>query len=220
MRRLLVTALGVVGELVGPASCAGCDIAVPHGTAFCLACSGTLVRAPNPRADRVAAFVYGGAIADAIRKLKFDDRPDLATPLAASFGRLVPGFRGEGLGVVVPVPLHPSRLVERGYNQASLLARNLARRLDVPFAPRALGRRLVTSRQSDLSREARVTNVAGAFAPVDPRGVSGQAVLLVDDVETTGTTLDACCDALRAAGARSIVSAVVARAELAHTPSR
>jgi len=154
------------------------------------------------------------SIADALRRLKFDDRPDLAAPLASTFAPLLPLLLAHKPQVVVPVPLHPARLVERGYNQAALLARALARWIDTPLAPLALRRSLRTSRQTDLAREARAANVANAFVVHPPSLIYGRSVVLVDDVETTGATLDACRRALEAAGARLVVSAVVARAEL------
>jgi ComF family protein len=210
----LVRALvGALGILVAPPTCAACDAPVRQG-AFCPVCVATLVPAAPAADDRLAGFVYGGAMSDAVRRFKFDDRPDLAAPLAAGFGRLVPALRARSLDVVVPVPLHPKRLVERGYNQAALLARFLARALDVPCAPRCLQRTVETSRQTDLTREGRAANVARAFVVSSPACARGRAVLLVDDVETTGATLDACRRALGDAGARVVVSVVLARAEV------
>jgi ComF family protein len=114
----------------------------------------------------------------------------------------------------VPVPLHPSRLAERGYNQSSLLARRVARHLGAPFAPLALARARDTPKQATLDREARLANVAGAFRVREPTRVYGRAVLLVDDVSTTGATLAACAQALQAAGASAVATAVLARAGL------
>lgn len=116
--------------------------------------------------------------------------------------------RADEVDVVVPVPLHAGRLAERGYNQAALLARPVARVIGAPLACRALVRVRATERQASLDREARLANVVDAFAC---RGdVRGRRVLLVDDVTTTGATLNACRSALAVAGARDVVALVLA----------
>jgi ComF family protein len=211
MDAILRGAFELLAELLAPRRCAGCDGETKRRTAFCPVCFGTLVRASNSDPERLAAFVYGGAIADAVRRLKFEDRPDLAPLLLASFGTLVPQLRGVTL--VVPVPLHPSRLVERGYNQAALLARPLAGVLGVRCAVHALARQTATARQTELSRQARGANVRDAFVANQPGQLAEQAVLVVDDVETTGATLTACRAALLSGGARRVQTLVIARAE-------
>jgi ComF family protein len=204
--------VGLVGRLVAPQRCAACDGEIRHGIAFCPPCAATLVRAENPDPSRIAAFVYGGAIAETLRRFKFEDRPDLAAALAVGLIRYSAEL-GMGLGdLIVPVPLHPSRLVERGYNQAALLAQRLAKPLGGTCAPRLLARTRQTARQTELDRIARAGNVAQAFAVVDPARVAGREVLLVDDVETTGATLTACRAALEPWGIRRVRSIVVARA--------
>jgi ComF family protein len=205
--------LAVLASLVAPARCAACDGEVRRGTAFCPVCAATLVRAENPEPGRVAAFVYGGAIAQTIRRFKFDDRPDLAPALLAGLHAQLPRLKGAGADLVVPVPLHPTRLIERGYNQAALLARPLARWLALPCATRALRRSVATERQTALSREERSANVDHVFVPGEVGRLNGRTVLLVDDVETTGATLAACGQALMRGGARAVRTAVVARTE-------
>jgi len=213
MNGLVQGLVEVVARLVAPAGCAACDGAVAHGRAFCPPCAATLVRAEVRDRDRLAAFVYGGAIAEALRRFKFNDRPDLTRPLLAGLHTCLPRLEETPVDLVVPVPLHPARLVERGYNQAALLARPLARWLAAPCAPRALGRSVATARQTELTREARSSNVERAFAALEPARLAGRSVLLVDDVETTGATLAACGRALLDGGARAVRSVVVARAE-------
>jgi ComF family protein len=110
----------------------------------------------------------------------------------------------------VPVPLHPRRLVERGYNQSALLARELGKATGLTTSLRGLQRVVYTEQQSRLAREARLTNLAGAF--VARTRLSGRAVVLVDDVATTGATLAACACAAREAGA-----IVVGALGIAHT---
>jgi ComF family protein len=114
--------------------------------------------------------------------------------------------------LVVPVPLHRDRLAERGFNQSALLAGRLAWHCRAPFAARALIRLRDTPRQANLDRATRLANVTGAFVVRRRDMVQGRSVLLVDDVRTTGATIQDCTRALLEAGARTIASAVVAAA--------
>jgi predicted amidophosphoribosyltransferase len=114
--------------------------------------------------------------------------------------------------VVVPVPLHPSRLAQRGFNQSALLAGRVALRLGAPLWPSALARTRDTAPQPTLQRAARLANVVDAFVAREPEHVCGRVVLLVDDLWTTGATLQACENTLLAAGAAGVCWAVVARA--------
>ena len=215
MHRVLDGLVDLLGRVVSPARCAGCDADLRHGRAFCAACVSTLVRAGNPDPQKLAMFVYGGAIAEALRRFKFDERPDLASALLAGIHPHLADLSKAAVDIVVPVPLHPARLVERGYNQAALLARPLSRRLGLPCLSRALRRPVATARQTDLSGPARAANVDRAFVAADPVRLAGRVVLLVDDVETTGSTLAACGRALLGGGARAVRTLVVARADLA-----
>lgn len=113
--------------------------------------------------------------------------------------------------LVVPVPLGRGRLKERGYNQASLIARPLSMAMRLDYAPDALVRSRETPSQVGLTRPERRDNVRGAFRARAGR-VSGRVVLLMDDVATTGSTLSSCAEALCAAGARDVFALTVARA--------
>ena len=112
--------------------------------------------------------------------------------------------------LIVPVPLHRTRMRERGYDQAALLARTVAQRLQRTYQREALERIRPTLQQTTLKAEARRANVAGAFQST--RQLEGDAILLVDDVSTTGATLDAAATALKAAGAGRVVGLVFAQA--------
>jgi ComF family protein len=116
-----------------------------------------------------------------------------------------------GASVLVPVPLHPRRLRQRGFNQSQLLARALGRLAGLPVAD-ALARRVETATQTGLSAAARRRNVEGAFRAVRPAAVGGRVVVLVDDVLTTGATARACARALRDAGASAVRLLTLARA--------
>jgi len=139
---------------------------------------------------------------EAIHRFKYQNMRGLAEPL----GELLASYVVEHslpASVLVPVPLHPARLAERGYNQAALLAREMGRRLDLPVVENSLLRVRATRQQVGLNAEERQANVAGAFACRDAQ-LAGQQVLLIDDVYTTGATLTACGAALAAIGAASI----------------
>jgi ComF family protein len=145
-------------------------------------------------------------LARAVRALKFRGHRAVAATLGEAMARVLPSGPHD---LVVPVPLHVARLRERGYNQAVLLARALARTAGLHVMPSGLVRRRPTPAQADLDAVARRANVRGAF--VAPARLAGAAVVLVDDVLTTGATADACARALRAAGARRVSVLTVGR---------
>jgi ComF family protein len=204
-------AVDLLASVVARSRCAACDARVAHLAAFCDACASTAERACESEEPSFAAFTYGGAVARAIARLKYDGRPDLARPLGDVLWRaLEPRARQVRDAIVVPVPLHVSRLAERGFNQSALIARRLARHLGAPLLPLALARVRETPPQATLNREARIANVADAFRARQPERVERRVVLLVDDVRTTGATMEACTRVLMAAGAASVACAVVA----------
>jgi ComF family protein len=113
--------------------------------------------------------------------------------------------------VIVPVPLHPARLAERGYNQSALLADRLAALTGLPCAPQAVVRQRQTQSQVGLDQAQRQANMAGAFV-ARPEAAAGHTLLLVDDVYTSGSTLAACAEAALAAGARAVYGLTVTAA--------
>jgi ComF family protein len=208
---MIALAAELIGAVVSPARCAGCDARVGRRAVFCPACRSTVELARASDAQSVAAFTYGGAIARTIGRFKYEGRADLARPLGDLLWRaLEPYANAVRNAVVVPVPLHPSRLVERGFNQATLIARVIGRRLDAPLCALALARTIDTPQQTALDRKARNQNVAGAFRVRRPERIRDRHVILIDDVRTTGATLEACMSVLMAANATSVTSAVVA----------
>lgn len=215
----------LLGDLLSPPQCAACGLAVSRHHVFCASCATTVEPCgARDNATHLAAGArdgelapvdmafgyYGGALAIAIRRLKYEDRPYLARPL----GELLrSACRAAKISAeaVLPVPLHPRRLAERGYNQSALLAAHVARELGAPLVTSALARRVDTAPQVELSGDDRHANVAAAFAVTSAASVERRALVLVDDVSTTGATLSACRQALLAAGARRVLGVAVAR---------
>jgi ComF family protein len=179
-----------------------------HGVAPERPCA-TCVTSPPPYDYARSAAVYEGELRDAIHRLKFGGRRALANPLGDLALEQCGASLPAAIDALIPVPLARDRERERGFNQAELLARRIGRRAAVPTRPRWLTRRRPTRPQSDLSAAERRANVRDAFQASDR--VAGRHVLLVDDVLTTGATLEACARALRAAGARRIGVLTVAR---------
>jgi ComF family protein len=206
---IIDVALGILGELIAPTRCAACDERVAPRVLFCAGCGIAVMRAASQPDGQHAVFAYGGAIATAIVRLKYAGRFDLASRFGAVMADVMEPLAAQ-VDVVVPVPLHPARLAERGFDQAALLAGPVARGLRTRSASRAIVRTRATPRQASLDRSARSANVATAFQCRSPRLVEGRRVLLVDDVRTTGATLASCAEVLRAAGASRVLTLVLA----------
>jgi ComF family protein len=216
-------------DLLFPPRCVGCQ---REGGLLCEICETELPRlmppycniCAQPSPDQVCArcavsplnidgvrapYLMEGAVREAVHSLKYRN----LRAVAALLGRLLAAYLesyplpGE---VLVPVPLHPRRLRERGYNQVALLAKELGRRTGLPVAEDMLVRRRDTRPQvSVANREERVRNAEESFAcGADVREV---AVLLIDDVATTGSTLSACAAALKGSGAKSVWGLTLAR---------
>lgn len=178
----------------------------PHTRGTCGACQ----RRPPVFAAARAAFRYAPPVDHFIRSFKFHNDLGLGALLGAELARAVQA--AERPNLIVPVPLHVSRLRSRGYNQALEIARVVARALDLPLDAHGLVRSRATGAQSDLPLTTRRRNVRGAFKARAPRCYRGLHIALVDDVMTSGSTADAAARALRAAGAKRVEVWVVARA--------
>lgn len=229
--------MGSAADIVFPPSCVSCGRVLAADAYFCPECEVDVERLPDERCPRCAEpgelaagracsrcevrpppfertfapFTHGGAVARAIHQYKYEDHPELARPLgqllaieARAFLAQLPANCG-----VAAIPLHRSRLASRRYDQAELLAGEVARhskraRLD------ALERTKSTERQVGLSEAARDANLSGAFKARG--GLEGLEVILVDDVFTTGATARAAAFALRGAGVTRVFIITLARA--------
>ena len=155
---------------------------------------------------------YEGRIREAISRFKFGGAAHLARPLGALLAQCAGSeFPPSTVDLVIPVPLHPRRLRERGFNQSLLLARQVSRRQAIPLNFTALRRLRQTQPQTQLSAAERQKNVRGAFGVEVPEAVEGRKILLVDDVFTTGATVQECTESLLDCGAQEVHVLTLAR---------
>jgi ComF family protein len=198
-------------QFVEAPACDGCALPFEYDMGAGARCAGCVGRRRSFERAR-AACLYDDASRDLVLQLKHADRPELAGLMALWLSRAAAELLAEA-DAVAPVPLHPTRLLARRYNQAAEIARPLARRAGLAYLPDVLRRRRDTGSQGGKSGRGRRLNVRGAFVVPPParRRVEGRRVLLVDDVLTTGATAEACAKALLAAGAAAVDVAVVAR---------
>lgn len=219
-------------DLLFPPRCVGCD---KEGQFLCSPCRASLPLLLPPYCLRCAQpILYGdtcqrclvsplaidgirapllmeGAVREAIHRLKYYNLRALAPLLGALLADFL-SSQPVPVALLVPVPLHRRRERQRGYNQAYLLAQEAGKRLGLPVMPRALSRLKDTPPQARSSgAEERRANVRGAFRCTRPYLVEGVAVAVVDDVCTTGATLEACAAALKEAGATSVWGVTLAR---------
>ena len=219
-------------DLLFPPSCAGCNL---PGTRWCQECNArvSLIIPPyceicgqnlpkagicfhckknQPKITGVRSWaLFEGPLRNALHRLKY--QRDIALGETFTIPLIVVLQKTTWrIDLITPVPLGVARQRERGYNQASLLAKPIALKLKISYLPDALIRTRETLSQIDLYREQRHENVAGAFKALS-QYVFGKNILVVDDVATSGSTLDSCADALFRAGAVNVYGLTLARAD-------
>jgi len=228
-------------SLLYPATCAICREQVRAGQYLCDGCEGKIVRIVRPFCETcsepfegsiktafscancahrtihfdaaVAAYRGRGIVRDVIHEFKYNRQIHLRHLVARWLRAALDDerLRGRQFDVIVPVPLHPARQRERGFNQASLLAELLSAHASIPCRP-LLKRVRYTTTQTALNRSERMENLHNAFRLRKNADVRGLRMLLIDDVLTTGSTLSECARVLKRAGAKSVHAATAARA--------
>ena len=198
-------------RITGPV-CPSCGRPYPVESGPDHLCEDCMVKPPVY--DMIAApFAFEGPLVDAVHSFKYGGK----SHYAKSLGLPLAEFASENLylsdpPLVMPVPLHHKRLMERGFNQSLLLARYVTRELKGDLDFLSLVRVRFTQAQTQLSREDRLKNLRRAFAVTRPERVMNRIVLLVDDVATTGATFNECAKVLKKAGAREVLAIALARA--------
>ncbi|WP_319567793.1 ComF family protein [Cohaesibacter marisflavi] len=239
--RPLLRAGRAVQDLIIPPRCAGCGKIVQDANSLCGACWGEMewiarpycsvsgvpfsydlgealvspdVLANPPAYDRARSVaLFGRTARRMVHQLKYMDRTDLAIVMGRWMVRAGADCLTDPDAIIVPVPLHKRRLWWRRFNQSALLAKVIAQETGTVFMPDLLQRTRPTRQQVGLSEDERRVNVEGAFQINldDKTSLSGRTVVLVDDVWTTGATLDACCRVLRRSNAGEICIITFAR---------
>lgn len=217
------------GRLFYPVNCASCGEAlVDRESHICTICQVSLPvtdyhrEAHNPmddllklrlRVDFISSFLLydqGLTTQNMLHAIKYKGNKELATHLGELYGHDIKNEFEHPLDYIIPVPLHRRRLRERGYNQSEFWANGLAKSLSIPTNIDSLIRTQYTTTQTKKSRTDRIKNVASAFKIQAPERLKGKSILLVDDVITTGATLEACGRVLWDAGIRSLNIATIA----------
>lgn len=164
-------------------------------------------------------YPYRPPLQDAICLFKYGGKVSLAEPLARLMIDRLPAL--DEIDLIIPVPLHAERLREREFNQSLLLADRVGRHLHLPVSSTALTRITPAPPQTTLSRRERLNNLRGAFAVPRPESIAGKRILLIDDVFTTGTTVNVCAKTLRKAGSGHVFALTLGRTvDASHVPDR
>ena len=210
---MLETLVKACLDLVYPPKCPGCGKAVAEHGQWCPLCLGPVLslKALSPVLHRLkhlaGCFVvcqYGGAVRHLLQDIKFHGEDNKQAALAWLLTQAAGTVRFAGIDAVVPVPLHPKRRRERGYNQTELLFSSWSRKQGFLWLPDVLLRERETLPQWELPSNERRKNIRGAFRVQKSNLIQGKRILLVDDIFTTGATMDECAKTLLAVGAEKV----------------
>jgi ComF family protein len=197
--------------LVEPPFCNLCGDPVAGAVEHQFICYSCSAQKPAFVAAR-SATRYDGVVGESLRQLKYEKALWLAPDLAELLHRcFLAEYPTQSFDCIVPVPLYHVRRRGRGYNQSAILAHELSRRINCPVQKRILRRIRPTTTQTNLTAADRLSNVTNAFQYRKRERLAGRRVLLVDDVMTTGATVNACAKALKKGGAESVHVITVAR---------
>ena len=204
------------GEIVHirktPEICDGCSRKLPRSD------RGLGIRRSDRFDSLSVIYPYEGIVKESITRYKFQDKSSYFRTYAALLkDKITENIDLEKIDAVMSVPLHRSKKLSRGYNQAQLISRRLAYLMKKQDISNLLTRIIKTESQSGLEGEKREDNVRGAFEVRHPERLSGKSVLLVDDILTTGSTINECCRILKAAGVRAVHAAVIASGRFSFT---
>ena len=208
-------------DILFPSFCVGCNT---EGSVLCAACQNTIViqRVPTrPTGKSALSMIYAATeyreqkiaslLVGALKYHGVKRAADHCANILTTHLRLAQ-FMPQKDWLVTAVPLHRKRLRERGFNQAELIAKNIAAHYALPYTPRILARAIHTTPQTEMKERAkRLENVKGAFVCYNAKTVRGKCIILIDDVTTTGATFEACAYALKNAGAKKIIACAIAK---------
>lgn len=205
-----------------PSVCLSCRRhLVPYPFLLCSSCREAILKAATPSSASLSSLrqiwscgIYEGPLKVCIKNFKYQGRINLLK----EFEELVHDFSRKNnvspdeFDLIVPVPLHPAKRFRRGYNQSELISKVLSKEFSRPVFSRALLKTKNTLPQTGLSKKMRKQNLKNSFVACDKARLSGKSILLVDDIMTTGTTLEACAKELKRAGAKRVSGFTLARA--------
>ena len=220
-------------SLFFPKYCLGCDNALVKGeTMICTLCMLEMPQTDyhkhreNPLSNRLSyripvqhamalfKFSKSGRVQQLLHQLKYRNHPEIGVTLGQFYGEKMKNESDvrSHVDLIIPIPLHPARKRKRGYNQSAKFAEGLSERLEIPFTDELLERRIKTETQTRKTKLNRWENISGVFGAKIPGPIDGKKILLVDDVITTGSTLEACAQVLIDQGCQQLHIACIAEA--------
>jgi ComF family protein len=218
-------------SMIFPDYCLGCEDALVKGeNLLCTRCQLELpatnhhIDVSNPLKMRLATrmqiehamamfkFSKSGKVQALLHALKYRNQPELGVMLGSMYGQKLQGVPGLVFDMIIPVPLHPVRRRKRGYNQSAMFAKGLSEKLLIPFSDSLMSRGVMTATQTKKSKLSRWQNVSDVFHLAGEDQIKEKRILLVDDVVTTGATLESCAVPLLNAHCASLSIACIAEA--------